>query len=266
MQRPGSPLEASSARPPQGARRISSSGDNHLPVPKSALAIGAHPDDVEFGCGGTLAKWASQGCEIFHLICTDGSKGSWDPAMDVTELVEQRQGEQRAASRALGGKGEVVFLGWPDGELEAGLRQRSEICHWIRTLRPEVVLGHDPWRRYRLHPDHRNAGLLAVEGIVAARDPHFFPEQPSSPHRPTALLLWEADEADHVEDVSGHVDAKLAALLTHHSQLRSTMGAVDLQDRDALASFEARLRERMAEEGAQSGFTAGEAFKLITAL
>jgi LmbE family N-acetylglucosaminyl deacetylase len=93
-----------------------------LPVPPAALAVGAHPDDVEFGCGATLAKWAAAGCRIHHLICTDGSKGSGDPDEDTARLVAIRQDEQRAASRALGGTGEVAFLGWPDGELDAGLR------------------------------------------------------------------------------------------------------------------------------------------------
>src|SRR5205807_3092517 len=83
----------------------------NLPTPKRALAIAAHPDDVEFGCGGTLAKWAADGCEIHHLVCTDGSKGTWDPSQDPAQLVALRQVEQRDASRALGGKGEVVFLG-----------------------------------------------------------------------------------------------------------------------------------------------------------
>src|SRR6185503_5868903 len=123
-----------------------------LPIPRVALAVAAHPDDVEFGCGGTLAKWAAEGCEIAHLICTDGSKGSWDPSEDVARLVAVRQDEQRAAARALGG-GEVVFLGWTDGELEAGVQQRWQVAYWIRRLQPDVVLGHDPWRRYRLHPD-----------------------------------------------------------------------------------------------------------------
>ena len=198
----------------------------NLPTPARALAIAAHPDDVEFGCGGTLAKWSAAGCEIFHLICTDGSKGSWDPAEDVAQLVAMRQEEQRAAARVLGG-GEVVFLGWIDGELEAGLRQRWQVAYWIRRLRPDVVLGHDPWRRYRLHPDHRNAGLLATDGIVAARDPHFFPEQEIAPHRPTALLLWEADEIDHLEDITTTFDRKVAALLEHRSQFRSTMEIED---------------------------------------
>src|SRR5205085_615950 len=114
-----------------------------LSSPASALAVAAHPDDVEFGCGGTLAKWAADGCEIHHLICTDGSKGTWDPATDAAVLVATRQDEQRAASRALGGKGDVIFLGWPDGELESGLRQRSQVAYWIRRVKPDVVLGHD---------------------------------------------------------------------------------------------------------------------------
>ena len=152
---------------------------------------------------------------MHHLICTDGSKGSWDPSTDTAELVVTRQDEQRAAAAALGATGECVFLGWPDGELESGLRQRWEVAYWIRRLQPTVVLGHDPWKRYRLHPDHRHAGLLAVEGIVAARDPHFFPEQALPHHRPEALLLFEADEPDHVEDVTGFADAKLAALHAH---------------------------------------------------
>ncbi|MEQ1787804.1 MAG: PIG-L family deacetylase, partial [Acidimicrobiales bacterium] len=183
----------------------------NLPTPAVALAIGAHPDDVEFGCGATLAKWSAAGAVVHHLICTDGSKGSWDPDADTAALVALRQAEQRAAARALGATGECVFLGWPDGELESGLGPRGEVAYWIRRLRPSVVLGHDPWKRYRLHPDHRHAGLLTVEGIVAARDPHFFPEHDLPHHRPDALLLFEADEPDHLEDVHGFTDAKLAA-------------------------------------------------------
>ena len=242
--------------------------ERNLEPPSRALAVGAHPDDVEFGCGGTLAKWAATGCEIFHLVCTDGSKGSWDPNEDVARLVATRQEEQRAASRALGGTGAVVFLGWPDGELTSGLRQQWEVAYWIRKFRPDVVLGHDPWKRYRLHPDHRNAGFLVTDGIVAARDPHFFPEQEVAPHRPGALLLWEADEADHVEDVSDFVDAKLAALLEHRSQFRSTMGIADASNaaEDELAVFDDRIRRRLAEMGALAGFSHGEAFKKLTRL
>ena len=237
-----------------------------LPTPARALAIGAHPDDVEFGCGATLATWAAAGCVVSHLICTDGSKGSWDPATDTAELVALRQAEQRAAAEALGATGEVAFLGWPDGELESGVRQRWQVAYWIRRLRPDVVLGHDPWKRYRLHPDHRHAGLLAVEGVVAARDPHFFPEQALPHHRPAALLLFEADEPDHVEPVGEDAVArKLAALESHTSQMRSTMH-VEVGTPEApaqLAAFRTRVRDRLAAAGAEAGVGLAEAFKLI---
>ncbi len=235
----------------------------NLSPPSRALAVGAHPDDVEFGCGATLAKWVAAGCEIHHLVCTDGSKGSWDPDEDQAQLVATRQHEQRAASRALGGKGDVVFLGWPDGELESGLRQRWQLAYWIRALRPDVVLGHDPWKRYRIHPDHRHAGFLVTDGIVAARDPHFFPEQREPPHRPGALLLWEADEPDHVEDVDGFVEAKLNALLEHRSQFRSTMHVEDVASAEALEPFRSRVVARLEDHGRLAGLSRGEAFKLV---
>lgn len=240
-----------------------------LAVPSRALAVGAHPDDIEFGAGATLAKWAAAGCVVSHLVCTDGAKGSWDPEQDTAELVALRRDEQRAAAKALGATGEVVFLGWPDGELDSGVRQRWQVAYWIRRLRPDVVLGHDPWKRYRLHPDHRHAGFLAVDGVVAARDPHFFPEQALPHHRPTTLLLFEADEPDHVEPlVEADVARKLAALEAHTSQLRSTMG-VELGTPEAgaqMAAFHKRVRGPLAEAGALAGLPRGEAFKAITGL
>jgi LmbE family N-acetylglucosaminyl deacetylase len=233
-----------------------------LPTPTSVLAIGAHPDDVEFGAGATLAKWAAAGCVVHHLLLTDGSKGTWDADADLDALVLTRQHEQRAAAARLGGSraGEVVFLGQVDGELDSSLAMRGEVARVIRRLRPQVVLGHDPWKRYRLHPDHRHAGLLATEGIVAARDPHFFKEHGLPPHRPDTLLLWEADEPDHVEDVTGFVDVKLAALEAHQSQFESTMKAVDPVQ---LAAFRDRIRTRLELLGQLYGVGAAEVFKRI---
>lgn len=239
-----------------------------LPVPDVALGIGAHPDDVEFGAGGTLATWAAQGCVVHRLICTDGSKGTWDPGQDPDELIALRQAEQRAAADAVGGAGEVVFLGHVDGELESTLAVRERVAFHLRRLRPTVVLGHDPWKRYRLHPDHRHAGLLATDGIVSARDPLFFPEHDVEPHRPDALLLWEADEPDHVEDIGTGIEGKLAGLRAHASQFRTTMG-VDLDDPGAEVQWQAftdRVRERAATWGALGGFRYGEGFKLIDRL
>jgi LmbE family N-acetylglucosaminyl deacetylase len=236
-----------------------------LDTPSSALAIGAHPDDVEFGCGGLLAKWAADGCVVHHLVCTDGSKGSWDPDVDVVALAARREREQREAARRLAGAnaGEVRFLGRVDGELDSDLATRSEVARIIRELRPQVVLGHDPWKRYRLHPDHRHAGLLACESIVAARDPHFFRDHGLAHHRPEALLLWEADVPDHAEDVSAFVDTKLYALAAHQSQFESTMKAVD---ETQLAAFEQRIRNRLGDLGRPFDMDAAEVFKLIADL
>jgi LmbE family N-acetylglucosaminyl deacetylase len=233
-----------------------------LPIPASALAVGAHPDDVEFGAGGTLAKWAAAGCLIHHLVCTDGSKGTWDPDADTAALVATRQGEQREAARRLGG-GAVTFLGRVDGDLDTSRQTVSDLAKVIRTVRPQVVLGHDPWKRYRLHPDHRAAGVLVCDAIVAARDPHFFREHGLAHHRPEALLLWEADAPDHVEDVSATVDAKLDALVAHESQFESTMHASADAELDA---FRDRIRARLAALGAPYGVAAAELFKLITDL
>src|SRR5579862_2212220 len=183
-----------------------------LPVPARALAMAAQPDDAGFGCGATLAKWAAAGCRAYLLVCTDGSKGTWGEGDDAAALVSTRRAEQRRAAEVLGVEA-VDFLDWPDGELESGLAQRRQVCEAIRRVQPDVVLGHDPWRRYRLHPDHRHAGWLLTDGVVAARDPKFFEDLGLAPHRPDAVLLWEADQPNHVEEVARTTEAKLTALL-----------------------------------------------------
>jgi LmbE family N-acetylglucosaminyl deacetylase len=233
-----------------------------VPTPARALAISAHPDDAEFGCGATLARWASEGCTVHLLVLTDGSKGSWDPAHDTSALVATRQDEQRAAARALGVVDDVRFLGRVDGELEAGVAERREVVTAIREVRPDVVLGHDPWKRYRLHPDHRAAGWLTCDGVVAARDPHFFPDLGAA-WRPRQLLLFEADEPDVAVDVTGHVDAKLAALEAHVSQYRSTMAIDDAGDDDARRRFRRRILDELATNGRAIGVAHAEMFKAI---
>lgn len=240
---------------------------SNLAVPAIVLAIGAHPDDVEFGCGGTLAKWASAGTVVHHLVCTDGSKGTWNPDADTVALIADRQREQRAAAAALGATGAVSFLGYVDGELEHSREAVDKIALAIRTLRPTVVLSHDPWKRYRLHPDHRNTGLNVCDAIVAARDPHFLKhhmtEHGVTHHRPDALLLWEADEPNHFEDVSDFVETKLVALERHESQFESTMKATDDSGMDV---FRTRMRTRMTELGAPHGVKAAEIFHLMNRL
>lgn len=236
-----------------------------LDTPSVALAVAAHPDDVEFQAGATLAKWAAAGCAIHHLILTDGSKGTWDPDTDPARLVSEREAEQRAAARRLGGAdGGVRFLRWSDGELEAGLRQRAQVAAAIREIRPEVLLGHDPWRRYRLHPDHRNAGWLVCDGVVAARDPLFFTELATPWHRPRALLLWEADDANHVEVVDETAwQTKVDALLEHRTQFATTHGIADENDTDQRSAFADRVRRRLTERAALVGALLGESFRLI---
>jgi len=252
-----------------------------LPVPSSALAIGAHPDDIEFGAGATLAKWAAAGCRVHHLVLTDGSKGSWDPDEDLDELVRSRQRECVAAAVCIDGADSddvdrtdrVLFLGRVDGELVDDEATRRDVARVVRTVRPQVVLAHDPWRRYRLHPDHRAAGFLTLDALVAARDPHFFGELGLEPHRPDALLLWEPDLANHVEGVTGYAATKVDALLCHHSQLETTMGLDGddptgdehraAQGRAALAS---RIEWQLAQHGAVGGVDQGEAFHLMVGL
>jgi LmbE family N-acetylglucosaminyl deacetylase len=227
----------------------------------------AHPDDAEFGCGATLAKWARAGCDVTHLVLTDGSKGTWDPDADIAALVARRRDEQRDASARLGGH-DVVFLDQVDGELTAAADIRAMVSEVIRRVRPAVVVGHDPWKRYRLHPDHAAAGRLCVDGIVAARDPFFHPEQLTGglrPHRPDALLLFEADEADHAEVVDeSDLAARIAALEAHRSQMETTH-FYRVGDGDPLEAFRARERERIESVGRWAGAPLAEAFHLITA-
>jgi len=239
-----------------------------LSVPARVLAIGAHPDDIEFGCGATLAKWSAAGSEITLLVLTDGSKGSWDPSAEPAALAQLRVDEQRAAARVLGAA-TVLHGGFVDGELDNGRHEREGVVGVIRRARPDVILTHDPWKRYRLHPDHRAAGFLALDATVAARDPHFFPQDGLEPHRPQEVLLFEADEVDHYESVDGTVDTKVDALLAHRSQWRSTMGIDDTgPDADAQrAAFAARIDGELRDWGMElAGGGAYEGFKRLTDL
>lgn len=238
-----------------------------LDRPAIALAIGAHPDDIEFGCGATLAKWAAAGAEVHLLVLTDGSKGTWDEAHDVAALVALRRTEARAAADAIGGGVVVHFGGFVDGELRSDTTERELVCRVIREVRPAVVLGHDPWKRYRLHPDHRHAGWLTVDSVVAARDPHFFPGVGGTHHRPDALLLFEAEAPDHVERVDDSFGVKVEALLRHRSQWRSTMGIAEGATDEAAQrdAFTAQLEQEARTAGQLGSGGLGEAFHLIDA-
>lgn len=233
-----------------------------LPVPQRALAIGAHPDDIEFGCGGTIAHWADHGCDVTMVVVTDGSKGSWDAHTDPSELAARRLEEQSKAAATLGA-GRVVSLDYVDGELEYTMELRRRICEQIRLAKPDVLLSHDPWQRYQVHPDHRATGLGAVDGMVAARDPLFFPDMNVAPHRPDAMLLWSADEPDHWQDISSSIEAKIAALLCHSSQGETTMGGAD-SDEAARTAFDKRIRDWAESSAAPTNLVQAEAFKRLT--
>ena len=235
-----------------------------LPTPASVLAVAAHPDDVEFECGATLAKWAEAGATVHLLICTDGSKGTWDVDADTAALTARRQTEQQEAARRLGATGEVRFLCAEDGELDHTVAQRSQLSRIIRELQPEVVLGHDPWQRWRIHPDHRAAGWLTVDSVVAARDPHYHREHGVAHHRPAALLLFECEEPDHLEAVEqSHLEAKVSALLAHESQFETTM-EIDADDDGTQAQeFRQRILREARDHGRRGGVRYAEAFRLI---
>jgi LmbE family N-acetylglucosaminyl deacetylase len=230
-------------------------------TPQRVLAIGAHPDDIEFGAGGTLARWAGVGCHVVMAVMTDGSKGSWNPEEDPAVLVARRTAEQQAAARVIGAA-EVAFLEHVDGELEYSLGLRAQVAALIRTHRPDVVISHDPWARYEVHPDHRATGWAVVDGAVAARDHLFYPDQGLGHHRPEWLLLWRAAEPDYWEDISDTFDTKLAALLCHESQHHTTMGNAGSGESEREA-FEQRVRDYARTQGAPVNLEAAEAFKRI---
>jgi LmbE family N-acetylglucosaminyl deacetylase len=190
-----------------------------------------------------------------ELACfTAGEKGSADPAADPAELARVRRAEATEAARALGAAGPVHFLGAVDGELEVTMALRLAVARLVRTVRPDVVLGHDPWRRWLLHPDHRAAGLLTVDGVVAARDPLYAPElgaQGLPAHRPHTVLLFGTDTPDELVEVTATIGAKLASVAAHASQIA---------DR---ADLERRVRTWNAAIGAEAGLAYAEAFHTI---
>jgi LmbE family N-acetylglucosaminyl deacetylase len=196
------------------------------------------------------------------LIVTDGSKGTWDPDLLPKELIASRIEEQQKAAAALGVRGQLIHLGHVDGELEYTMGLRREICQWIRRLRPDIVLSHDPWRRYMLHPDHRAAGWGAIDGVVAARDHLFFPELNLEKHRPEAILLWGADEPDHWEDIAATFDQKITALLCHSSQSETSMSDAESSDQGRM-EFVNRMVEWAATQGEAVGISRAESFKLL---
>jgi LmbE family N-acetylglucosaminyl deacetylase len=225
-----------------------------FPIPKRAMAIYAHPDDVDFGCSGTLAGWIERGTHVTYCMLTSGQKGTWDPKKTSTAMARTREREQRAAGEAIGVRG-FVFLGHEDGELEVSMKLRGEVCRVIREHRPDAVFTNDPWSHYQTHPDHRVAGWTGLDGVIAARDHLFFPEQLRGgklrKHRVPSVFLFGTREPNVWFDISGTIDKKIRALQSHISQLGGREG------------FPERMRARATETGSAWNVGPAEAFRYI---
>jgi LmbE family N-acetylglucosaminyl deacetylase len=218
------------------------------------MVIGAHPDDPEFGCAGTMVKWAQAGKKITYVFLTSGDKGSHDPDLRPGQLAALREEEQRAAARDLGVE-QVIFLRYPDGLLENTLELRRQLSSLMRRHRPHIVVTIDPWRHYQLHPDHRAAGQAALDAIYAAREWYVFPEQLMGEVKPwrvrEAYLFW-TDDADYWEDISESIETRISALARHTSQVGLDM-----------AKMTDRIREWAREAGERAGCEYAEGFKRI---
>jgi LmbE family N-acetylglucosaminyl deacetylase len=227
--------------------------------PKRAMIISAHPDDPEFGAGGTVARWTMEGAEVTYVIVTDGSKGSEDREVTPAKLMAIREEEQRAAAAVLGVH-KLIFLGYPDGEVYNTIELRGDLVRQLRTHRPDVVVTHDPTARiigenWINHPDHLAVGDTALNAIFPlARDRLNFPEHEGeglSPHKVMHVLLTPTSKPTFWMDISATIDRKIEALKKHVSQIGEPE---DLAE---------RMRQRAQEVAEDSSFAFGEAFRYI---
>lgn len=228
------------------------------------MAVVAHPDDCEFSCGGTIAKWCAAGCRVTLVVLTDGLLGSHDLQIGARELSAAREAEQRRGAEALGIEG-LQFWAQADGHLRVTAELVERLVGTVRARRPEVVLGHDPWRHYQFHPDHIAAGKLVMAALYRSREPRLSvtvegAELPA--WSPSSAWLFGAQEVNHVEGIEAHLDQKLTAILCHQSQAPTSMG-FEPDDDDGERGFVEKVRARAAAAGFSAGFTAGEEFHVI---
>jgi LmbE family N-acetylglucosaminyl deacetylase len=228
-----------------------------------ALVVFAHPDDAEFLCGGTVARWTSDGSHVEYVCATDGSAGWNAPDRTREEIAAIREEEMREAADVLGVH-DVGFLAFPDGALEPSLDLRRAVTRHVRRVRPDVIVTFDPsefWsgRRYINHPDHRAVGeaVLAVVACDAPTRPQF-PELLDEGLEPFKVpALWLATEhraADLKVDIGATLDRKVKALRAHRSQIEN-MGDFDV---------DARMREWGSEIAGDDGMQFAEAFRTFT--
>ncbi len=230
-------------------------------APARALAVYAHPDDPEVSAGGTLARWAAEGAEVWVLVTTKGDKGTSDPAVDPEELAARRLTETARSVEVLGLAGSR-HLDHGDGDLEDDRALRAEICRVVRELRPDAVLCPDPTAvffgdGYFNHRDHRVTGLATLDAIApAAGLPHYFAEQIAeglAPHLVRDVYLSGTLEPNCWIDISDHIERKIDAIFCHESQLEDTG--------EALRDF---LRRRAEHDGRQAGLGYAEPFRRLT--
>jgi LmbE family N-acetylglucosaminyl deacetylase len=230
-------------------------------TPASALVVAAHPDDIEFACSGTVARWVSEGARVTYALLTNGAAGSSDPAMTRQRLAELRAAEQLAAAKVLG-VDRVEFLGYEDGLLEASLEVRERVVRLIRQVRPEVVVTTDPTTRYFAdryvnHPDHRATGEVTLDAVIPGSDTRLaYPElldEGLEPVKLTAVWLAMSMEPNLVVDIGGFVDKKLESLRCHVTQIGDEPPAES-------AGFVTSMAEWLASK---EPFRYGEAFRVL---
>lgn len=196
------------------------------------LILVAHADDTEFLAGGTVAKFASEGWEIIEVITTNNERGSLE--LDRESLIRASEQEAREAARILGKK-EVVFLGYPDGNLgDTPVNVlREKFIRLIRKYRPRLIMTFDPWAPFEPHPDHRAVAWAAVEAVMFSHLPLFHPEHQTEglkPHQVAEVYYFAKDSslANLAVDISAFVDKKIEALCAHDSQMKLTLDELKL--------------------------------------
>ena len=220
---------------------------------KRVLVVEAHPDDVEWYAGGTIACLTRQGCAITLVICTEGERGSYDSAASPVILAATRKQEQRAAADFLG-IGEIVYLGYPDGQLEPTMELRRELAVLYRRFKPDLLLTFDPWKRYELHPDHLAAGRAALDARIVSKMPLFYTHTRALGYDAWAIpeiWLYNADQPNHYVDVGETLAVRLEALRLHASQ--NVYGDDSVQ----------YLTRQAEEAGVRAGCRYAEAFHRI---
>src|SRR5437868_9287510 len=237
--------------------------NGRLPKFQKVLVVSAHPDDPDFGAGGSIARLVDSGAEVVYVIVTDGSQGGEDPSQKDSELVAIRAKEQRAAARVLGVK-KVEFLGYKDGHLAPDLKLRRDIVRMIRKHRPELVITHIPGRVLDApmggsHPDHLAVGEATMAAVYPdSRNPRAFRsllKQGFAPHIVNEVWIPYWTLGDYFVDISKTLDLKLAALKKQKSQ-----GAKPGQEWDV----DKWMRKRHRDIGKKGGYTYAESFKRIT--